>query len=220
MTLDETPFKIKILQPKTGFRFSSDSLLLGKYVHENLDTSPKKILDVGAGVGTVALHAILNRPNDSVTALEIDPFLCQICEKNFKLNSLKNVHKILCEDVASSSLKDQNFDIVMTNPPFYKIGHGRISKSKFQAKHESISLSQWIKFCIKRTKPGGTFYMIHTVDRLQEILSNLHAVGGIEITPVKTDGSKSASRILIKGIKNSKKALALNDPLVISQYMS
>lgn len=210
---------IEILQPEVGYRFSTDSVVLGNVVNQFLLENCKAkihVLDVGAGVGALSAYSLFSRNIASITAIEINRKFCEICERNLR----KNFPDVICNSICAniSELYDfkQIFDLVITNPPFYKIGEGRISPTKNLANHESVNLAAWIKFCIKRLKPNGIFFMIHLSERLQDILVALDStIGGIEIFPIDTGSISTIKRVIIKCKKSSKSKLILHKHIVL-----
>ncbi len=60
--------RLVVSQPAAGFRAGLDSVLLGASVRPGT----KRLLDLGAGVGTAALVALANLPDASATLAEID----------------------------------------------------------------------------------------------------------------------------------------------------
>lgn len=214
-SLDISKFGIKIFQPKIGFRFSIDSVLLGEFVNKNIPYLPQKILDVGIGVGTALLHTVRRRKNDNIFGIDINKNILSICNENFILNKIENSH-LINEDIKNFPLKSELFDIVITNPPFYKKQEGRISRTKEVENHETLSLDMWIKFCLKRLKQKGSLYMIHLPSRLPEILHAINKIAGaVEITPIRNKNMDTAKRIILKCKKDSKSPLILHESIII-----
>jgi tRNA1(Val) A37 N6-methylase TrmN6 len=108
------------------------------------------------------------------------------------------------------------FDHVMTNPPFYPVGRTTrpASPDKSTAHTETMALDLWVRLCLKRLRPKGTISVIHTADRLADILAAVDVgVGDIRILPLTARSGRPAKRVLVQARKNSRAALQLLAPL-------
>jgi release factor glutamine methyltransferase len=95
-----------------GF-FSSTHLLL-KYI-DQFPLEGKKILELGAGSGLIAIHAA--KKHAAVTASDINP----VAIEHLKKNSLRN--NVWIEAIQSdlfTNINQRTFDIIAINPPYYK----------------------------------------------------------------------------------------------------
>lgn len=205
---------IKIKQLSDGFRASIDSILLARSVHIK---SGMAILDVGCGVGSASILAAYGVDSVHVTAIDIDEAATKLAAENYQANGINA--KVICNDVSDFPLTGERFDAVITNPPFFKPGTGRKSPLKSIARHENVELSTWISFCIKRLKPNGRFYIIHTSDRIQDILVALHAyhsyVGGITIEPISFKQNADPKRVIITAQHSSKTPPIINSQKIV-----
>jgi len=82
-------------------------------------------------------------PNAHITLFEIQDGLAKLADKNIVLNSLQDrVRAIRCDikeiKTCFSSLGDNYFDLVVSNPPFRRLKSGRMSEGeeKAIARHE------------------------------------------------------------------------------------
>ena len=177
----------------------------------------KKVLDVGCGVGSASILAAYGVDSVHVTAIDIDEAATKLAAENYQANGINA--KVICNDVSDFPLTGERFDAVITNPPFFKPGTGRKSPLKSIARHENVELSTWISFCIKRLKPNGRFYIIHTSDRIQDILVALHAyhsyVGGITIEPISFKQNADPKRVIITAQHSSKTPPIINSQKIV-----
>ena len=203
--------KIKLYQPKHGYRIAVDPILLAGAV----ELKPNQtVLDVGCGVGTISLILKYMDNSQTITGIDIDPIMTELCKKNSEANLLPL--NIINSSINSPLLKNKNFDTVVTNPPFYNPENFRSSEKKLTANFETVSLKSWISFCLKKLKPNGNFYIIHLPERLGNILESLeNLVGKIEISPVYSHKNKPAKRIIVKCKKASREPLKILPGLVL-----
>lgn len=204
---------ISIRQPKKGYRVAMDPIILASYVKvlEN-----QSILDVGCGVGAISLILKFRIHSAHVKSIDIDPNMCELCQYNAQKNALElDVQRVGVEEFSSSQQKQ--YDLVVTNPPFFKRESSRISKTKITANFETMELSRWISLCLKLLKPHGAFYMIHEPSRISDILTAIKGrAGSAVITPVYSGKlSKRATRIIIQCTKNNRGETSIANGVII-----
>lgn len=209
--------RIQLIQPSTGYRAGIDPLFLSASVHPKAE---EKILDVGCGVGTAAISLAFRSPHVKVTGIEIQPDLCELALKNVQANHLTERVEIIHGDILCplSFLKNNAFDQIMTNPPYYEDSRTQASPfpGKAQANTETVDLGKWIKFCLKLLKPKGIFTIIHRTERLSEILVHLgNRTGDMVVYPLWPGLNKPARRIIIQARKNTGGELRLSQGIVL-----
>ena len=209
---------LSLLQPKRGFRAGADSILLAGAVSAG---SGGTVLDVGSGVGAIGLAVARRLPEVSVVCLEIQQALSALAGENAVRNGLDERSQIVCGDLAKPPLavKERTFDSVVSNPPYYETSRSRPSSgaSRTLARREShVPLPEWIDFCLRRTKPGGTTTLIHLTARLDEVLVRLQPrAGGIVIFPLWPQPGKEAKRVIVQSTKGSVAPLRIASGLVL-----
>ncbi|MDR2681575.1 MAG: methyltransferase [Holosporaceae bacterium] len=206
---------LSLLQPKHGYRVAVDPIILAGLVELKPGQS---VLDVGCGVGTISLILKLRNPSASVTAIDIDADICDICRCNAAENSLEiDVLNVGLENFHENlSHSEKNFDHVVTNPPFFSRESSRISNTKLLANFETLKLSDWLSLCVKKLKNGGRLHIIHHASRVGDILSSLDKkVGALEITPIFPKNGMDAIRVIVQGQKGSRKSTKITGGLVL-----
>jgi tRNA1Val (adenine37-N6)-methyltransferase len=106
--------KFTVCQDRCSFKVGTDGVLLGAYAHTG---GAGRILDVGTGSGLIAIM-LAQRTTAEIVALEPDheSFL-QACD-NVNRCSWNTRIKVLNTDFQGFS-DDRNFDLIITNPPFF-----------------------------------------------------------------------------------------------------
>ncbi|MDR3186852.1 MAG: methyltransferase [Holosporaceae bacterium] len=193
--------KIKLFQPKNGYRVAVDPVILASLV----SLKPQhRVLDVGCGTGAISLILKLKEKTAEITAIDTDDEMCRICQRNAQANSLDL--EVIAAEVGSSHdpLENRFFDVVVTNPPFFAIQSSRPSGAGRFANFETVDLKRWISYCSKKLKSNGVFFIIHCATRTGDILEALNGVGAVEILPLFPKEGKEAKRVVIKCQKNNK----------------
>src|SRR5271167_3215930 len=106
---------ITLIQPKLGYRFSIEAILLARFAHAN---TRDRVLELGAGCGVVSIMmATLYRPPE-VVAIEIQPALAEMIARSAAINGLKSVRAV-CADIQQKKIagvEPASFDLVIANP--------------------------------------------------------------------------------------------------------
>ncbi|MFN3396211.1 MAG: tRNA1(Val) (adenine(37)-N6)-methyltransferase [Thermodesulfovibrionales bacterium] len=163
---------IRLYQPRSGYRFSVDSLLLFNFI--NLQRV-ERIADLGAGCGIIRLLLARKYEKSIVDLFEIQRELFEIARKNIEINSLQKRMEAFNLDMKEipsfyPPLKS-NFDIVVSNPPFRKMRSGRINpyEGKAIARHEiAIDLQGLVthqNFFSGREGDSLSFIILHAYRR-------------------------------------------------------
>jgi tRNA1Val (adenine37-N6)-methyltransferase len=171
---------LKLVQPRHGYRFTADSVALAEFIRIS---QSQTLLDLCTGVGVVALLAWHLNPFRYAVGVELQSELAELARHNVRENHLSDKIFVVQGDVRALSLKEsanfgaipsaEKFDVISANPPFHKLGRGRINPNSQRAvaRHEiQLTLLQLVKVCTHLLKPRGQFYLAHVPDRRQEIL--------------------------------------------------
>ncbi len=179
---DETPDdllhgELKLIQRRKGYRYSVDALLLADFVLPGIK-SGHKIMDLGAGSGVISLILAQRARPAEVVAVEIQKSLAVMARRNVALNRLEGRVKILNLDARKLRQKfpAQSFDLIVSNPPFRKVGTGLLSPNRERAlaRYElKLTMPELISICDHRLKPKGRLALIYPFERLQELVAAL-----------------------------------------------
>ena len=145
-----------------------------------------------------------------------------MAKRSVSLNNLDDKIEIINENVINIGklYPKQYFDVVITNPPYKKIGTGIINESeaKIISRHEiTANLEDFIKTARDMLKDKGEFFMVHRPERLVDIISLMRK---FKIEPKKLrfvcpNKNKEPNMVLIKGIKNAKEFLKIEKNLYV-----
>ncbi len=183
-TLDELrAYGLRIVQPRHGYRFSLDPLLLCDFA----GVMPgEMVMDLGTGSGVIPL--ILARQAEvRVVGVEHQPAMADLARRNVAMNGLEEQIAIVEDDVANLSgrFPVSSFDRVLANPPFRKQGTGRLSPKKGRdlARHESTAgLVEFLAAAKYLVRPGGRICFVHLPARLGEFLA---AAAHLRLAPLR-----------------------------------
>jgi tRNA1Val (adenine37-N6)-methyltransferase len=122
-TIDGLTSGWKIAQRKRGHRHSTDDLLTGWYAAE---CAPEvtRILDLGAGIGSVGLLALWRLPGASLTAVEAQDMSFTLLEHNIAMNHLASRVRAIHGDLRTVRFPGESFGLVTGSPPYFDVRAG------------------------------------------------------------------------------------------------
>ncbi|MGA1841371.1 MAG: tRNA1(Val) (adenine(37)-N6)-methyltransferase [bacterium] len=210
---------LNLCQSSNGYRYSIDSFLLADFC-----TSPKssRILDLGSGCGIISILLSMSFPQSKITGIEIQSELIMLANQNILNNRLKEKICFIHGDIREilKYFINEEFEVVVTNPPYYRIGDGRINPhfGKASSRHEIIgSLRDFIGAAEKVLRPKGSFYIIYTAKRATELIYECIKFG-LEPKIIRNVHSKrdsDANLILLKAIKMGRIGLKILPPVYL-----
>ena len=219
--IDDLEFKnLKIIQNKDGFCFGMDSVLLSDFAKEIKKNS--RIADLGTGTGILPILLSGKTENTKIVGIEIQKEVSEMANRSILLNNLENRIQIICEDIKNLKAKYEqgSFDAIVTNPPYKKVGTGKINKKdkKIISRHEiTANLEDFISISNYLLKDHGSIYMVHRPERIADIfvLLRKYKLEPKVLRLVYPNVEKSPNLILIKAIKNAKPFLKVEKPLIV-----
>jgi tRNA1(Val) A37 N6-methylase TrmN6 len=208
---------LTILQPKTGYRAATDPVFMAASIPARPGQS---VLELGCGVGVGMLCLGYRVPKLSIVGLEIQQEYAQLAVKNARENKIEA--DIITGDLMQmpDDIKNQSFDHVMFNPPFYNTSTVSAPQDfgKSQAHVTGLHIGDWIKAGLKRLKPKGRLSFIHRVEILPQALGCLSGIAGdITVKPLTSRKDQPAKRIIVTCRKGTNGPAVLLPPLVIHQ---
>lgn len=124
-SLDALCGQYRIFQLKKGHRFSTDDVLAGWY-GTSWCPRAESILDLGSGIGTVAMVAAWRCPGARVVTVEAQEESVRLARKSVAWNGLGERFEIREGDLRDEEIlgKDEKFDLVLGSPPYFPLGSG------------------------------------------------------------------------------------------------
>lgn len=211
--------RLNLYQYTNGYRFSIDTPLLASFARTRLRGT---VADLGTGSGVLPILLARSPEINSLTGFEIQPELVALAKRNVALNNLQQRIRIEQADVQKirSLQPPESFEAVITNPPFYPLGSGRINPDSQDAaaRHELLAtLQDFISAAAYLIKNGGKFCAIFPASRSADLLCTMRN-NRIEPKVVRCVHSRSdepAVMLLVEGIKNAGSQTTILPPLII-----
>ena len=129
------PFRFKqfsIEHDRCAHKVGTDGVLLGAWVEAE---NPKTILDVGTGSGLIALMLAHRFPNAQIIGIELDEPSAVQATQNAANSPFKERIEIMQGDFLEYDFQSK-FDIIVSNPPFFKGNTSSGKAERDRARHE------------------------------------------------------------------------------------
>lgn len=218
--------RVVLVQPQKGHRAGLDAALLQAVVPADA-TGP--LIDLGAGVGTVALSAAARAAALRAVAVERDAELVALARAALALpgnaDIAGRVDVLEADATALDELRAKlgeaalPADWVLMNPPFDMPGRVRPSPDAGRrGAHvgDAALLPAWCRTAAALLRPGGTLGLIHRAEALPQVLEAVAgAFGGVRILPTHPAKGAPATRIVVTAQRARRAPLSLLPGLVL-----
>jgi tRNA1Val (adenine37-N6)-methyltransferase len=113
-----------VFQRRKGHRFSSDDVVTA-WVALQVCAAPRRILDLGCGLGSVVLHLAWSVPNAHLVGVEVQDVSFELLRRNVAHNGLGDRVSIRHGDFRDADVMadlGEPFDLVTGTPPYFPHG--------------------------------------------------------------------------------------------------
>ena len=155
-------------------KINEDSLWLCSFIKEDLNK--KKVAELGSGSGLISIFIEKNFEVEEVISVEIEDIAFRVLEENIKINKCIKItpHKIDIKNL-KICFSPALFDLIVTNPPYYKIGHGKqpLNKEKLIARHETMcNMKDIFNVSSHLLRKSGSLIICYPQARDEEVITN------------------------------------------------
>ena len=178
MFAKHTPFKTKhfnIFHQNSSMKVGTDAILLGMWCDVS---NAKLMLDVGTGCGIIAM-IMASRSQAKVFGVDNHKASIDEAKLNFENSTMLNRLKAIEDDFVSfSATTEIKFDLVVSNPPFFKTGLKSPSLSRQSARHtNNMSHLKLCKGALRILNPNGKLCVVLPYDQRNDFISIADSVG-------------------------------------------
>lgn len=145
------------------------------------------LLDMGTGSGAIAVTIAHERPDATVTALDVSEAALTIARENASRNLAPNARIAFVQSDWYSALDEhENFDLIVANPPYIAAGDEHLAQGdlRFEPPHaltdhaDGLSALRTIAGgAAMRLRPGGWLLMEHGYDQADAVRDILIGYG-------------------------------------------
>lgn len=208
-----------VTQPKEGYRFSIDPLLLADFAWPD---AGENVIDLGTGCSIIPLVMARRVESARFIGVEFQTCLAREAKENVIRNRLSGQISILEKDIMTlrEDFSVSSFDRVVCNPPYRKPGTGKLSPrpGRDQARHESTAgLVDFLATAKYLVKPTGRISFVYLPERLQEFFQAASSLklSALRIRFVHGTLDASARMFLVELVKGRTGTLDVLPPLIL-----
>ena len=196
-----------IIQDPNGYCFTSDAVLLANNVQIK---SGDKVCDLGTGSGIIPILLAAKTNLNSAVGLELIDRQVDMATRSVEMNGLQDRVSIVHGDIkeADKIFGCGVFDVVVSNPPYGKLGTGAIKEDEWVARSRyeiTVTLEEVVRTASRLVRYGGRVCIINKADRLSE-MTYLMIKYGIEpkkLINVFRKGNQ-ADTVIVEGLRGGK----------------
>jgi len=211
--------RLRLIQPRRGYRFSVDAILLGRFIRPRPGA---RILELGAGCGVISIMAAALYAPREVIALEVQDEMAAYIERNAALNHQPMVRAVAADIRARvfAGVAEASFDLVIANPPYRASGAGRrspVAGRDLARAENSATLHDFIAAAARYLKHGGKAAFVFVAARSAELISELRAahLEPKRMRMVHPRLDLPASTVLVEARKGGGVELEVEPPLIL-----
>ncbi len=191
--------QFRIVQEKSAMKVGVDGVLLGAWADVS---GAKRILDIGAGTGLIALMMAQRNSDANIDTVEIEPDAFQEAVSNIQQSPWnERIQVELCSFQEFVGKTDLKYDLIVSNPPYFTNGHKAPLENRATARHsDSLPLGDLISGAIRLLNKTGKIALVLPIESLQEIttLADLNVLFIARLCRIKPNPIKPEFRILIE----------------------
>jgi tRNA1Val (adenine37-N6)-methyltransferase len=179
-------------------KIGTDSVLLGAWCP--IENNPNSVLDIGAGTGILSLMLAQRSNAQQIDAIEIDEDAFEQCVENFENSPWGD--RLFCfhagldefmeepEDDPSDSELAQQYDIIISNPPFYSENYKTENKQRDAARfQDALPFDDLVEAASLLLSENGIFAVIIPFKEEEKFIDLCEEV---ELFPVKVTRVKGS----------------------------
>ncbi|MCY1033757.1 methyltransferase [Corallococcus sp. BB11-1] len=214
--------EVQVLQRRAGYRFTLDPVLLAHFAVFEAGAHRGRLVDLGTGCGIIPLVLARRLGRTDITALELQPGLFSLAERNVYLNRSEGAVTLVQGDLrrAEEMFPASSFGHVLCNPPYRArtAGQRNLSLEKALARHElACELPDVVRAAAYLLVPRGGLCMVYPASRFGELVSVLRTV---QLEPrtvrmVHPRADRPAKLVLLHAVKGGRADLTVLPSLVV-----
>lgn len=215
--------KFLIHQDRCAMKVTTDSCLFGAWVADYLRVHPLegKALDIGAGTGLLSMM-VAQKTQLSFDAIELDPSAAAQARENVASSPFSERIKIIEGNVLEAQEKlETNYNVIISNPPFYENDLVSPDNRKNQAHHDhSLRLEGLLGVVHQHLAPHGQFFVLLPFRRWEEFRKSAGSFGlsVASVLFVRQTSRHDYFRVLIRCQHKTEREISVQeDELVIRE---
>jgi tRNA1Val (adenine37-N6)-methyltransferase len=182
-TLDFLCGHTRVFQYERGHRFSVDDVLCAWFATSHAPRV-ERALDLGSGIGSVALSVAWRLPGVTVATIEAQAISLRLARKSIAYNGVDDRVFPYLGDLRDEALLDEvvqrhgPFELVTGSPPYWPVGtalpaaHPQAIPARLEVKGD---VGDYARAARRVLAPGGVFACVHQASQHERVLAALRA---------------------------------------------
>ncbi len=209
----------RFYQPEQGYRVNIDTVILYDFAKRHVTG---RVLEIGSASGSTCILLSKVAGVVDVTGVEINQVHHRASLKNLGLHSCGDRVAFIHGDINAykTLFRPQSFHAIVTNPPFYRYGTGKISpREPIAASHHDRSLTLEALFAAARylLRPDGVLIMLFTTRRIDEIFMNMRGFAIEQLRFVHRTAARPSDVFLMTARKGRGGRPSIIPPLIVHE---
>ena len=172
-TLDHVCGHWRIFQRRDGHRFSTDDFVCAWYAAERARDAGLRVddyLDLGTGIGSVALMVAWRLADARVRGIEVQPLSASLARRSARYNGIADRFVIDTGDLRDTALLPAAaaHDLITGSPPYLPLGtgleSGRPQRGPARFVHHG-DVADYAAAASRALRPGGLFVLVYAAYR-------------------------------------------------------
>lgn len=199
--------EFKVSHSRSSMKVGVDGVLIGSWAAER-EEDIRKVLDIGTGCGLIALIISQRFPKAEVLAIDIDQESVNEAYYNFKESPWPDRLTVKKWKFPDDILdKELQFDLIISNPPFFNSGISHPVTSREKARHSAtLSVYSLLENAGSLLSKNGRIAFITQNNDIENIHSSAKSLDFRLIRECFIKGKENSpeKRVMMEFIKNSK----------------
>lgn len=153
--------------PPDCFPLGTDSMVLAHFARLPRNA---RVLDLGAGCGTLGLLLCAKDAHCHVTGIELDERAHTAACENITRNALQTRMESIHADLRALSCQAGSFSVCISNPPYFSAGPASL-RTPTARREDACSADELMRVASHALKYGGDFFLVHRPERLADLIA-------------------------------------------------
>lgn len=189
--------QFSVKHDRCAHKVGTDGVLLGAWTEV---AKAKRILDVGAGSGVIALMlAQRSSPDSLIDAIDISQQDCEQANENVALSPWPT--KVRIRNIAFQKFESVPYDLIVSNPPYFIDSAKPPVEERNRARHtESLPQEELLENAKRLLAPSGKLCLILPVTEGQSFITRALTLGWhcTRLCEFRSRSNKPVERLLFQ----------------------
>ena len=210
--------RVTYVQPRDGYRVALEAPLLARFAVEGRLRPFRRVVDLGAGPGAVALMLVVTGWAERAVAVEADAGHAELARQNVRGNGVEGRVDVVEGGVDRIGI--DGADLAIANPPYFSEDSGPIARGVSKSRSRAlrgVSIASFARAGRRVLGREGRFVVAFPSQRLGELLDALAAASLVakRMRFLHPRASREAQVVFVEAKPAKGGGLVVETPLVV-----